>query len=348
MSPANRRLPTIPPHPGYRPAAITHEQVPIWVPGDILCASDDLGWKGVAQRTYRYRGQDVEIPPHVCFMIVRYESGQTPMDRQFDGRWTRTVCAPGHFSLLSSVADSHWHWTENLEVSHVYLDDELLARTAGEMQGREVEQVELHDVLAGSDPVVGWLADQLKQEAQAPGPGGPLYAQSLSLQLAVHLLRHYAVCRFREPLHDRRLGSKELARLYDYIDAHLSAPLSLEDLARVLGVGPWTLNRQLRATLGCSAYRLVVDRRIQRARELVLTSALPLKEIAVTTGFSDQAHLTRTMRARIGVTPGQLRTNGGMPTAGRWTAGVPASGVPASGVLTGAVPATAANPRTFP
>ena len=308
MQTAQRRLPSIPPHPGFRPSVITSEQLPIWVPGDILCASDDLGWKGVAQRTYRYRGQDVEIPPMDCFMLVRYEAGQTPMDRQFDGRWTRTTCAPGHFSLLSSVADSHWHWTENLEVSHVYLDDGLLSRVAGEMTGREVDQVELHDVLAGTDNVVGFLTDQLKQEAQSPGTGGPLYAEALSLQLTVHLLRHYAVCRYRDPAPGGRLRRADLDRLRDYIDAHLAAPLSLEDLARVIGLGPWTLSRQLRQAVGCSPYRFVIDRRIARARELVLAGNLPLKEIAAATGFSDQAHLTRTMRARLGVTPGQLRS----------------------------------------
>lgn len=286
---------------------ITHEQLPIWLPGDILCASDDPGWKGVAQRTYRYCGHDVEIPPMACFMIVRYEEGQTPMDRQFDGRWTRTVCAPGHFSLLSSVADSHWHWTEDLVVSHVYLNDDMLSRVAGELEGREVAQVGLHDVLAGSDPIVGWLADQLKQEAQAPGVGGPLYAEALSLQLTVHLLRNYSVFRYREPRQDGRLAPRELARLREYIDGHLAAPLSLEDLARAVGLGPWSLNRQLRATVGCSAYRFVVERRVQRARDLVLAGRLPLKDIAAATGFSDQAHMTRTMRARLGVTPGQLR-----------------------------------------
>ncbi len=307
MSPAPRRLPSIPPHPGVRPDVITHDQLPIWVPGDILCASDDLGWKGVAQRTYRYRGQDVDIPPMDCFMIVRYEAGQTPMDRQFDGRWTRTTCAPGHFSLLSSVADSHWHWTENLEVSHVYLEDGMLSRVAGEMSGREVEQVDLHDVLAGSDPVVAFLADQLKLEAQSPGTGGPLYAQALSLQLTVHLLRHYAVCRYREPAQDGRLRQAELDRLCDYIDAHLAAPLSLEDLARAVGMGPWTLSRLLRQAVASSPYRFVIDRRVARARELVRAGKLPLKDVAAATGFSDQAHLTRMMRARLGVTPGQLR-----------------------------------------
>ena len=70
-----------------------------------MCASDDLGWKGIAQRTYRYVGQDVEIPPMDTFMIVQYQHGETPMDRQVDGRWTRTRCRPGDFSLLSRSAE---------------------------------------------------------------------------------------------------------------------------------------------------------------------------------------------------------------------------------------------------
>jgi AraC family transcriptional regulator len=52
----------------------------------------------------------------------------------------------------------------------------------------------------------------------------------------------------------------------------------------------------------------VVDRRVERARRLVQQSDLPLKAIAVETGFSDQAHMTRTMRARLGATPGKLRS----------------------------------------
>lgn len=302
-----RYTPPVPAHPGRRPPSIGFAELPVWVPGEILCASDDLRWTGVSQRTYRYHGQDVEIPPLDCFLIVQYEDGFTPMQRQFDGRWTRTNCAAGHFSLLSNAADSHWHWTEGIVVSHVYLENQLLCRLASEMEGRAVDQVRLHDVLSGADPVVSQLTQRLRQEAATGQAGCALYAEALSLQLGVHLLRHYAVCRYRELGAAGRFTALQARRLQDHVDAHMAEAITLDDLAQAVGVGVCGLARLLRSTWGTTAHRYVVDRRVERARQLVQIGDLPLKAIAAACGFADQAHMTRTLRARLGVTPGQLR-----------------------------------------
>jgi len=286
---------------------ISVAELPLWVPGEIVSASDELGWADVAQRSYRYHGQDVEIPPLACFLIVHYRQGATPMDRQFDGRWTRTNCDPGHFSLLSRSADSHWHWTEDIEVSHVYLTDALMCRVASDMQGKAVAEVQLHDVLRGLDPVVGHIASEVTREAMHQGIGGPLYAEALSVQLAVHLLRAYATCNFKAPGDACRLSTQEIKRLEDHVDAHLNHTVTLDDLAQALGMGVWTLNRHLRRTLNTSAYAFVVERRMQRARGLLHAGDLSLKEVAAAAGFSDQAHMTRMFRAKLGLTPGQYR-----------------------------------------
>ena len=71
--------------------------------------------------------------PMDTFMIVHYRLGTTPMDRQHDGSWTRTRCQPSNFSLLPRSAKSHWHWTEDVEVSHLYLSNDLLSRFADDM-----------------------------------------------------------------------------------------------------------------------------------------------------------------------------------------------------------------------
>lgn len=302
-----RYLPPVPAPPRARPPRIGFRELPAWVPGDILCASDDLHWQGVSQRTYRYHGQDVEIPPLDCFLIVQYEDGFTPMQRQFDGRWTRTSCAAGQFSLMTESADSHWHWTESIVVSHVYLGNDLLCRLAGEMEDRPVDQVRLHDVLNGADPTVTQLCKLLRQEASTARVGCSLYAEAVSMQLGVHLLRHYAGCRFRGPAGADRLSPAQARRLQEYVDGNLAGALSLEQLARVAGVGVCALNRLLRGTWGTTAHGYVIDRRVERACALLRRGDLPLKAVAAATGFSDQAHMTRTLRARVGHTPGQLR-----------------------------------------
>jgi len=297
------------------PHLLSVAELPLWVPGQVLSASDSLGWSQVAQRSYRYRGQDVEIPPLADFLVVNYRQGGTPMDRQFDGRWTRTVCDPGHFSLLSRSAPSHWHWTADIEVSHVYLTDALMCRVASDMLGQPVAGVQFHDVLRGHDPVVSHIAAEVTREAMQQGLGGALYAEALSVQLAVHLLRSYATCSFKAPAAAGGLSARELRRLEDYVDAHLHHPITLDDMAQALGMGVWTLNRQLRRSLNRSAYAFVVDRRLQRAVQLLRAGGLSLKEIAAATGFADQAHMTRLFRARLGTTPGAMR-QGGLPAAG--------------------------------
>lgn len=289
------------------PDLIAPRELPKWVPGRILSASDSLGWKGVAHRAYRYAGLDVQIPAMDSFMVVRYRRGQTPMDRRFDGRWTRTRCAPGDFSLLTRSARSHWHWTEDVEVSHVYLSAELMSRVAIDMLDREVSEIRLHDLLRDRDPVVTQICDEITREAVQGNLGGPIYVDALGVQLAVHLLRHYASIAFSDPAGAGGLSPAQIRRLEAFIEQHLHEQIRLEDMAELVGLGVWTFNRRFKQAVGRSAYAFVIEQRMDRAQGLLRRGGLALKEVAARCGFSDQAHLTRMFRARLGVTPAQYR-----------------------------------------
>lgn len=288
-------------------ALIKPKDLPAWVPGRILSASDDLGWKGISHRAYRYTGLDVPIPAMDTFMVVRYRNGQTPMDRRFDGRWTSTTCTPGDFSLLTRSQPSHWHWTEGIDVSHIYLHEDLMSRVASDMMERTVAEVRLHDLLRAQDPVVTSIADAITQEAQQQNLGGPLYVESLGVQLAVHLLRRYASVTVRDATAAGGLSPTHMRRLHEYIDEHLHETVSLEDLAQVVGLGVWTLTRRFKLAFGQSPYDFVLAQRVARAQRLLGQGVLAIKEVASSCGFSDQAHMTRVLRARLGLTPAQIR-----------------------------------------
>lgn len=286
---------------------IQPEELPRWVPGEVLRSSEGLGWKDVGLRVYRYESLDVEVPELADFMIVSYQRGSTLVDRRFEGRWTRTECHPGDVSLLSRSQASHWHWTEPVDVAHAYLSNRLVTRVAADVLDRSIADVRLHDLLRAQDPVVSGIVDAMALETGEAAIGGALYVDALSTQLVVHLLRRHASVDFAVPSGSGQFAPALRRRIVDYIEERLEQSLTLDELATVANMGVWTFAKHFRTSFQTTPHHYIIDRRLDRARELLSQGRLPVKAVASACGFADQAHLTRVMRARLGSTPATLR-----------------------------------------
>jgi AraC family transcriptional regulator len=99
------------------------------------------------------------------------------------------------------------------------------------------------------------------------------------------------------------LGRQTFARVREYIDAHMTSDISLNDLAAVAGMAADTFARRFKATTGRAPYAYVIEERIQRAELLLREPELPISAIAFRCGFSSQSHLTSTFRRLRGMTP---------------------------------------------
>jgi AraC-like DNA-binding protein len=84
-------------------------------------------------------------------------------------------------------------------------------------------------------------------------------------------------------------------------------PARLEDWASMHGLSPSTLSRRFRRDFGVSPKRYQLEARTQWAIGSMAGNRLPLAEIALEAGFSDQAHMTRAVRELTGRPPSQLR-----------------------------------------
>lgn len=283
------------------------EDLPDWVPGRVLLASDGLGWRHVGLRSYRYRGQDVIVPAMRDFMLVSYQSGTTPMRRRFDGRWTRERMAPGAASLLTRAQKAHWTWAEPIDVTHVYLSAALMAEVASEVMDCLVTEVCLADVLRTDDPVLTAAMAAISHEAAQQAMGGPLYVETVARGLIIHLLRRYAATMQRRPAASSGLGPAQCRIIRDHIDAHLAERLDLAGMAAQLGMTPCLFARQFRISFGSPAYAWVTARRLERARRMLAETGASIKQIAAECGFADQAHLTRLFARELGVTPAAYR-----------------------------------------
>jgi AraC family transcriptional regulator len=145
-------------------------------------------------------------------------------------------------------------------------------------------------------------------ELTADGAGGRLAAESLANVLAVHLLRHVLAPRQPARRRDGTLPRAKLRAVVAYIEEHLDAGPSLEQMAAVARVSVCHFARQFKAATGLPPHQYVVARRVERAKQLLQARAeLPLAEVAARAGFSDQSQLTRHFKRIVGVTPGQFR-----------------------------------------
>lgn len=92
-----------------------------------------------------------------------------------------------------------------------------------------------------------------------------------------------------------------------YIQQEIEKSMRVGELAQITRLSCSHFSRAFRTTFGCTPQKYIVDQRVGRAKQLMITTGMNLCEVALACGFSDQAHLTRVFRSRTGDTPAVWR-----------------------------------------
>lgn len=150
------------------------------------------------------------------------------------------------------------------------------------------------------DPLVAELCVRL--EAQPTSPMVRSWALGLILSLLLDAAR-----RRRASVEKVRLTARRLAKIDAAIEAGLDGAITVAGLAAIAGLRDRTFSQAFREATGVPVYQYVLQRRVDRAIELLRTTDLSIAEIAQRAGFTHQSHLTRVMKQLKGRTPKQLR-----------------------------------------
>ena len=112
------------------------------------------------------------------------------------------------------------------------------------------------------------------------------------------------------------LAAWQILRVRAYIDSNLHRTIHIRDLSAVARRSTAHFSRKFKLAVGESPHAYVVKRRLEKACHLMMTSAESLSEIALSVGFSDQAHLCRLFRQAFGQSPASWRRELGIPGEG--------------------------------
>jgi LacI family transcriptional regulator len=98
-----------------------------------------------------------------------------------------------------------------------------------------------------------------------------------------------------------------VARAISFLWQHLSEPIGIDDVAKAAGISRSTLKRRFRKQIGRSVNDELLRKRLERCRELLLSTKLPMAEIAPKIGLLSKNYLHRAFRKHFGCSPKEFR-----------------------------------------
>jgi AraC family transcriptional regulator len=143
---------------------------------------------------------------------------------------------------------------------------------------------------------LAWLAERLLREVRGGGDGAELIVEGVVLEM----LGEAARGRTRAV---ESHATPAMQRAYDLLHARYAEPLSLADLAAATERHPVYIATAFRQTYGETVGECLRRLRVEHACRALTSSAAPLAEIALASGFANQSHFTRVFKTATGLTP---------------------------------------------
>ncbi|MEO0472446.1 MAG: AraC family transcriptional regulator [Bacteroidota bacterium] len=173
--------------------------------------------------------------------------------------------------------------------------------------------IERGEIFTGIDPcpkMTPPMFGVIQQILNCQFEGGmkKLYLQSKVMELfALHVqhCQELLDCHHRSNVsHQDQLRLEEARR---HLLDHMSAPPTLSELSRLVGLNEFKLKKGFRELFGNSVYGYLLDHKLQHAHQLLTDTRKSINEISHEVGYKNQAHFTTAFKKKFGYTPGYLK-----------------------------------------
>jgi AraC family transcriptional regulator len=281
------------------------------IPFEPAAASDRLAWVGLeAAHFHATPATEFNQPVNTHHMLVLFTRPPDELELRYEGMKRHVPPPAGSISLIPAGNPAWVRSSGSKDQLHIFLGAGLVAQVAAEAFDLDPARLTVPPLDGLDLPHLRAAMGAVAAELTAGGAGGPLAAESLANVLAVHLIRHVLAPRQPACSRDGTLPRGRLRAVVEYIEEHLDAGLTLEQMAAAARLSAYHFARQFKAATGLPPHQYVIVRRVERAQELLQQDRnLSLAEIAACAGFSDQSQFTHHFKRVVGVTPRQFRSS---------------------------------------
>ena len=276
----------------------------------LILSSQGFDWRGVHLECHHKPVGEENALSLDRLHLICIETTQRPCNahKWMDGRFQSRPIIQGDIFVLPEKVQFRERFEGAIDYILLYLDADWVATVAQE--AIDPDCIEILPHFPQPDPFIYHSGLRLKSAIETQGSFNQLYAETLALAIAIHLLQHYAGRKTSQSLAtlETAPSRSRLEAVTDYIQCYCDRNLSLSELANLAQMSLYHFARSFKQQIGLSPHQYLIRARIERAKQLLLQNDLTIVEIAYHVGFADQSHLCRHFKQLTGLTPRQWRS----------------------------------------
>ncbi|MHB9833798.1 helix-turn-helix domain-containing protein [Paraburkholderia terrae] len=263
-----------------------------------LLSSASLGWSGFGAEMLGIAAGAHRIPAIEHHRVGVHVGAPVRAVCRCNGQRAARIQAHGDADVIPAGLDGEWSDDDSCTILRIWFAEDFVRNTFDQL-GLRAADAQIRPQFQLRDARFQHLAWAMRAELEAEDASDPLYAESLCTAMIVRL----AGASISYDDKRRTLSPRAAARVIDYIEAHLDERLTLSELAALVELSVPHFKVLFRETMGVPVHRHVVQRRVERAKVLLLQGRLSASQVALEVGFSHQSHMAHWMKRLLGVTP---------------------------------------------
>lgn len=274
---------------------------------EITRTSLEAGWANLHAFTARVQPFSSSFASVDSLLVSMVLKGHGRGKWKIDGSVSEIFLQPGAIIIIPPDTDIEIDIKDPAEFMNIYVSKKLLNDVLIEFSAAGNSLLRIDHSLSVFDDFLEQTIKSLKELLYVGGRFSSIEVQYVTRVMVARVVSQYSKNTSDDLNTDAGLSVPVLQKTFDHIDENLHRRIVIDRLAETAGVGAAQFARLFKRATNVTLHQYIIKRRVERARELLMETPMPIAEIAHECGFADQVHLTRFFGRIIGTSPASFR-----------------------------------------
>lgn len=276
----------------------------ILFPNSIKLSSSKNAWNDISFEYHYY--QPAFIPEHQnTELVIAISHSHVLTKRWLDGKFRQENTRVGDIQVNPAYSPQSCSWEIPNSFSLLLLKSNEIANATFDYADPDLVEILPH--FSKPDPLIYGIAQSLKMQIDLNYKANKMYLDSIRSTAIFHILQNYSNRKIIYINTSDGLTTQSFKKVIDYIHNNFQEDFGLAELASLVGLSRRYFSELFKTSTGYSPFDYLLKFRLAQASRLLLTTKLPIFDVARRTGFSSSNNFCRAFRKHYFISPNKYR-----------------------------------------